>query len=147
MYDVVINGGGPVGTGLAIDLGQRGLRVALVERYGAPQQVPKGQNLTQRTVEHFRAWQCEDDLHAAHPIPEGGGIGGMTCYGTLLTEHHYDWLNRARVGAYYPTRNARLPQYATEAVLRARTFGNRQRRCFPWLAGGQFHPGRQRHHP
>ena len=120
MYDVIINGGGPVGTGLAIDLGQRGLRVALVEKYPKPQPVPKGQNLTQRTMEHFRSWACEDALRAAHPIPEGGGIGGMTCYGTLMTEHHYDWLNRAKVKDYYASANARLPQYETEAVLRAR---------------------------
>lgn len=119
-YDVLINGGGPVGTGLAIDLGQRGLHVALVERYLSPQQVPKGQNLTQRTVEHFKAWHCEDELRGAHPIPLGGGIGGMTCYGTLLTDYHYDWLNRAHVRDYYACANARLPQYATEEVLRSR---------------------------
>ena len=88
MYDVIINGGGPVGTGLAIDPGQWGLRVALVEKYPTPQPVPKGQNLTQRTMEHFRSWNCEDALRATHPIPEGGGIGGMTCYGTLMTDHH-----------------------------------------------------------
>lgn len=120
MYDVVINGGGPVGTGLAIELGQRGLTAALVERYPNPQPVPKGQNLTQRTMEHFQAWGCEDELRQAHPIPEGGGIGGMTCYGTLLTDYHYDWLNRAQVRDYYACANARLPQYETEAVLRAR---------------------------
>jgi 2-polyprenyl-6-methoxyphenol hydroxylase-like FAD-dependent oxidoreductase len=120
MHDVIINGGGPVGTGLAIDLGQRGLRVALVEKYPEPQPVPKGQNLTQRTMEHFCSWACEDALRAAHPIPEGGGIGGMTCYGTLMTDHHYDWLNRAKVKDYYASANARLPQYETEAVLRAR---------------------------
>ena len=120
MYDVIINGGGPVGTGLAIDLGQRGLRVALVEKYSKPQPVPKGQNLTQRTMEHFRSWACEDALRAAHPIPEGGGIGGMTCYGTLMTDHHYDWLNRSKVKDYYACANARLPQYETEAVLRNR---------------------------
>jgi len=119
-YDVLINGGGPVGCGLAIELGQRGVRVALVERYPKPQLVPKGQNLTQRTMEHFLAWGCEEELRQAHPIPEGAGIGGMTCYGTLLTDHHYDWLNRAQVRDYYACANARLPQYETEAVLRAR---------------------------
>jgi len=117
---VLINGGGPVGTGLAIELGQRGMTVALVERYPNPQPVPKGQNLTQRTMEHFQVWGCEDELRQAHPIPKGGGIGGMTCYRTLLTDHHYDWLNRAQVSDYYACANARLPQYATEAVLRAR---------------------------
>ena len=47
---VVIVGGGPVGLGLAIDLGQRGVSCVLVERYISPQPIPKGQNLTQRTL-------------------------------------------------------------------------------------------------
>ena len=119
-YDVVINGGGPVGLGLAIELGQRGIRVCVVERYPEPQPIPKGQNLTQRTSEHFRAWGCEAELHSAHPIPKGGGIGGMTAYGKLLSDHTYDWLNRSNVKDYYFAPNARLPQYATERVLRAR---------------------------
>ena len=50
---VVIVGGGPVGMGLAIDLGLRGVRSIVVERYKDPQPIPKGQNLTQRTLEHF----------------------------------------------------------------------------------------------
>ncbi|MXQ07325.1 monooxygenase [Alphaproteobacteria bacterium GH1-50] len=119
-YDVLINGGGPVGMGLAIELGQRGHRVCVVERYPEPQPIPKGQNLTQRTAEHFLSWGCEAELRTAHPIPEGGGIGGMTTYGTLLSDYHYDWLNRAHVKDYYFAANARLPQYATERVLRAR---------------------------
>ena len=35
--DVVIIGGGPVGLGLAITLGQRGVRCIVVERYRQPQ--------------------------------------------------------------------------------------------------------------
>ena len=119
-YDVIINGGGPVGMGLAIDLGQRGIRCCVVERHPEPQPIPKGQNLTQRTCEHFQAWGCEAELRSAHSLPKGSGIGGMTTYGTLLSEHHYDWLNRAHVKDYYFAANARLPQYATERVLRAR---------------------------
>lgn len=119
-FDVLINGGGPVGTGLAIELGQRGIRTCVIERFPEPQPIPKGQNLTQRTCEHFRAWHCEDEIRTAHPIPEGGGIGGMTSHGTLLSDYTYDWLNRAKVKDYYFAANARLPQYATERVLRAR---------------------------
>ncbi|MCG6902420.1 MAG: FAD-dependent monooxygenase [Rhodobacter sp.] len=132
-FDVIINGGGPVGMGLAIELGQRGIRTCVIERSLEPAPIPKGQNLTQRTCEHFRAWGCEDEIRTAHPIPEGGGIGGMTCYGQLLSDYHYDWLNRAHVKDYYFAANARLPQYATEAVLRARAARIAEiTTCFGW---------------
>jgi 2-polyprenyl-6-methoxyphenol hydroxylase-like FAD-dependent oxidoreductase len=117
---VVIVGGGPVGMGLAIELGQRGIRCTVVERYPQPQPVPKGQNLTQRTMEHFHFWGAEKQLRAARTIPPEYGIGGLTAYGTLLGEYHYDWLQRDLVKPFYYTANERLPQYATEAVLRAR---------------------------
>ena len=117
---VVIVGGGPVGLGLAIDLGQRGVRCVLVERYSSPQPIPKGQNLTQRTLEHFHFWGAEAELRAARTIPRDYGIGGMTSYGTLLSGYRYDWMQRELVRPYYFTDNERLPQYATEAVLRHR---------------------------
>jgi 4-hydroxyisophthalate hydroxylase len=117
---IVIVGGGPVGLGLAIDLGQRGANCVLVERYVSPQPIPKGQNLTQRTLEHFYFWGAEAELRAARTIPPDYGIGGMTSYGTLLSGYRYDWLQRELVRPYYFTDNERLPQYATEAVLRKR---------------------------
>ncbi|UFN50276.1 FAD-dependent monooxygenase [Roseomonas sp. OT10] len=117
---VAIVGGGPVGMGLAIELGQRGIRCAVVERYRQPQPIPKGQNLTQRTLEHFHFWHAEAALRAARTIPREYGIGGLTAYGTLLGGHAYDWLQRELVRPFYFTDNERLPQYATEAVLRAR---------------------------
>lgn len=118
--DVAIVGGGPVGTGLAIELGQRGVRTLVIERHPEPQQIPKGQNLTQRTMEHFHFWGAEKQLRAARTIPLEYGIGGVTAYGTLLGEFHYDWLQRELVRPFYFMDNERLPQYATERVLRAR---------------------------
>jgi 2-polyprenyl-6-methoxyphenol hydroxylase-like FAD-dependent oxidoreductase len=118
--DVAIVGGGPVGMGLAIELGQRGIRCVVIERYPQPQPIPKGQNLTQRTMEHFHFWGAEKQLRAARTIPPEYGIGGLTAYGTLLGPYVYDWLQRDLVKPYYYTANERLPQYATEAVLRQR---------------------------
>lgn len=118
--EVLIVGGGPVGMGLAIELGQRGIRTVVVERYPQPQPIPKGQNLTQRTMEHFHFWGAEAALRAARTIPRDYGIGGLTAHGSLLGPYTYDWLQRDLVKPYYHTANERLPQYATEAVLRQR---------------------------
>ena len=117
---VIISGGGPVGMGLAIELGQRGVRVLVLEKHPSPQWIPKGQNLTSRTMEHFQAWGAEARLRAARPVPGSFGIGGLTAYGTLLGDHHYDWLKRELVRPFYAADNERLPQYETEAVLNAR---------------------------
>lgn len=117
---VAIVGGGPVGLGLAIELGQRGISCVVVERYQQPQRIPKGQNLTQRTMEHFWFWGAEQELRASRVIPREYGIGGITAYRTLLGDYTYDWLQRELVRPYYFADNERLPQYATEAVLRQR---------------------------
>ena len=129
---VVIVGGGPVGMGLAIDLGQRGVQCTIVERHVNPQQVPKGQNLTQRTLEHFRVWGIEEQIRQARIIPREYGIKGLTTYGKLLSEYHYDWFQRDKVAKYYFTENERLPQYKTEAVLRERV---KELQCVTTLLG------------
>jgi 2-polyprenyl-6-methoxyphenol hydroxylase-like FAD-dependent oxidoreductase len=117
---VIIVGGGPVGMGLAIELGQRNIRCIVIERHVHPQPIPKGQNLTQRTMEHFHFWGVEKDVRAARTIPREYGIGGLTAYGTLLGDYTYDWLQRDLVRPFYFTDNERLPQYAMEAALRRR---------------------------
>jgi 4-hydroxyisophthalate hydroxylase len=117
---VVIVGGGPVGVGLAIDLGLRGIRSIVVERHVKPQPIPKGQNLTQRTMEHFYFWGIEDEVRAARTIPSEYGIGGVTVYRNLLSAYSYNWLQRELVQSFYFASNERLPQYATEKVMRRR---------------------------
>lgn len=117
---VVVIGGGPVGLGLALELGIRGISCWVVERQTQMHKVPKGQNLTQRTLEHFHFWGVEKALRAARPISTEFGIGGLTAYGALTSPHAHDWLQRDWVRDYYYTANERAPQYVTETVMRAR---------------------------
>src|SRR5258705_3035697 len=105
---VVIVGGGPVGLGLAIELGQRGASCVLVERYNSPQPIPKGQNLTQRTLEHFYFWGAEPELRAARTIPPNYGIRGMTSFRPLLSASRDDWHQPEPVHPYYFTDTERL---------------------------------------
>src|SRR4051794_22120766 len=88
-HDVVIVGGGPVGLALAVELGQRGVDCVLVERHVNPMRIPKGQNLTNRTLEHFYFWHCVDELRAARVMPPDYPIGGVTAYGNLMSPYYY----------------------------------------------------------
>jgi 2-polyprenyl-6-methoxyphenol hydroxylase-like FAD-dependent oxidoreductase len=119
-HQVVIVGGGPVGVALAVDLGLRGISCALVERRLEPQRIPKGQNLTQRSVEHFYAWGIADRLRAARVLPPEFPMNGIVAYGSLAGEYWYAPPLREIVNSYYFQPNERLPQYQTEAVLRSK---------------------------
>src|SRR5262245_57237980 len=119
-HQVVIVGGGPVGVALAVDLGLRGISCALVERRVGLHRIPKGQNLTQRSVEHFYFWGIADELRAARVLPPEYPMNGIVAYGNLSSEYWYAPPLREIVNSYYFQENERLPQYQTEHVLRSR---------------------------
>jgi 2-polyprenyl-6-methoxyphenol hydroxylase-like FAD-dependent oxidoreductase len=134
-YQVIIVGGGPVGMALAVELGLRGVSAVLVERHLTPQRIPKGQGLTQRTMEHFYFWGIDHELRAARLLPPGYPIGGVTAYGDLMSEYWYAPAGREVVRSYYFQDNERLPQYLTEEVLRRRVKDFDQVDClFGWSA-------------
>ena len=118
--DVLIAGGGPVGTALSIELARRGVSSIVLERRSTLHNIPKGQNLTQRTGEHFKAWGVSSEIREASVIPHEYGSAGVTAYGSLFSGYHFDWFKRASVAKFYAADNERLPQYATEQVLRRR---------------------------
>ncbi len=117
---VAIVGGGPVGLGLAIELGQRDIATVVIEKSESVHRIPKGQNLTQRTMEHFRSWRVEDEVRAARLMPPGYPAVGVNAYGDLVSRWAHPWFRRSQVGQYYFAANERLPQYLTEQVLRDR---------------------------
>ena len=119
-YQVVIVGGGPVGVALAVELGQRGISSVVVERRLEPQRIPKGQNLTQRSAEHFYYWGVADELKAARMLPPSYPMSGIVAYHNLNNEYWYAPPLREIVNSYYFQENERLPQFQTEQVLRNR---------------------------
>ena len=46
----------------------------LIERFTTPPPIPKGQNLTQRTMEHFQHWGVEDELRAPQTLSDGRNV-------------------------------------------------------------------------
>jgi 2-polyprenyl-6-methoxyphenol hydroxylase-like FAD-dependent oxidoreductase len=115
---VVIVGGGPVGVALAVDLGLRGITCTLVETRVGLSRIPKGQNLMQRTLEHFQFWGLVDELRAARIMPPGHAIGEVTAYRNLMSEFWVAPPGRETVRQFYSQANERMPQYQMEAVLR-----------------------------
>jgi 2-polyprenyl-6-methoxyphenol hydroxylase-like FAD-dependent oxidoreductase len=119
-HQVVIVGGGPVGVALAVELGQRGISCALVERRTEPQLIPKGQNLTQRSMEHFYCWGVADAVRAARMLPPEYPMSGIVSYRNLNSDYWYAPPLREIVNDYYFQKNERLPQYLVEYALRKR---------------------------
>lgn len=117
-YQVIIVGGGPVGVALAVELGLRGISCGLVERRVGLPNIPKGQNLTQRTLEHFYFWGIVDELRAARVMPPDYPIAGITAYDNLMGEYWISPPQREVVRDYYFQANDRLPQYEMERILR-----------------------------
>jgi 4-hydroxyisophthalate hydroxylase len=117
---VVIVGGGPVGMAMAIELAQRGITSAIVERRTQEHRIPKGQGLQQRTMEHFYSWGLLEKIRAARVLPPGFSLAGVVAYMNLSSEYWYSPIFREMVDQYYFQLSERLPQYLTERVLRER---------------------------
>ncbi len=117
---VVVVGGGPVGLALAVELGLRGISCTAIERRTEPHRIPKGQNLTQRTLDIFYSWGIADELRSRRLIRPGYPGNSIVAYGDLMGEHWFSGVYRTAVDRHYFQRSERLPQYLTEQVLRER---------------------------
>lgn len=130
-------GGGPVGVALALTLSARGIRCALIEGLEGMHRIPKGQNLTQRTLEHFYFWGIADELRRARTMPPDAPIGEITAYGDLTGDYWHAPRGRELVRPFYFQDNDRIPQYRMEEVLRAKVaHAPHVDARFGWLATG-----------
>src|SRR5260221_5299352 len=134
-FQVVIAGGGPVGVALAVQLGIRGVSCGVVKSRTDLRRIPKGQNLTHRTLEPLYFMGIVDELRAARLMPPGFAIGEITTYRDLNSPYFHAPMGRSMVHDYYFEKNDRLPQYQMEKVLRAKmaTFPGVEAR-FGWTA-------------
>jgi 2-polyprenyl-6-methoxyphenol hydroxylase-like FAD-dependent oxidoreductase len=67
--DVLVVGGGPVGSALAAELRLRGVSCAIVEKESEITYWVRAQNVDMRTMEHLRRFGCADDLRACSAVP------------------------------------------------------------------------------
>jgi len=131
---VLIAGGGPVGLGLAIELGLRGVGTLLVETRDGNIAVPKMSNVHVRSMEFCRRWGIADRVIAAgwpphHPLD--------MIYVTTMTGYE---LGRTRIPSYAaqphhpfsPVRDRHCPQLYFDPILRdfARTLDGVSLRYF-----------------
>src|SRR5918996_3452905 len=63
--DVLIIGAGPAGLTLALDLGRRGIRCALIEQKSAPHMWPKMERCNARSMEIYRRLGLAEKIRAA----------------------------------------------------------------------------------
>ena len=118
---VLIIGAGPVGQGLAIELGLRGIQCLVVDRNEQIGIAPRAKTTNVRTREHFRRWGIADALRDAAPF--GADYPSNIVFTTRLSGHFLTRFHNALYCA--PGRNPLyaehaqwIPQYTVERVMR-----------------------------
>jgi 2-polyprenyl-6-methoxyphenol hydroxylase-like FAD-dependent oxidoreductase len=122
--DVVIVGGGPVGSALAVELGLRGVEALVLERRPAISRTNvRARGISIRSMEHFRRLGVATALRESVTVPAEWKASGLHVIHESIAGHELfrpeagderDWREVAAEPGHY------LPQYATNHVLRQR---------------------------
>jgi 2-polyprenyl-6-methoxyphenol hydroxylase-like FAD-dependent oxidoreductase len=120
---VVVVGAGPVGLSLAIELGTRGIEVALVEQRAREGAQPRAKTTNVRSMTHMRRWGIADALRAAAPLPYDHPTDVV--FATKLFGHNLAVIENAFEGAKvrdprFPEPAQWVPQYTVEKILHQR---------------------------
>jgi 2-polyprenyl-6-methoxyphenol hydroxylase-like FAD-dependent oxidoreductase len=125
--EVLVVGGGPVGLGLAVELGLRGIRTVLVEQSARHAAQPRAKTTNIRSMEHMRRWGIAGRIRADAPLPPDYPTDVV--FATRLFGHRLAKFENAFFGTRAPgtPRDERfaepaqwIPQYRVEAALRSR---------------------------
>lgn len=123
--DVLISGGGPVASALAVELGTRGIRaVAFDSQPRLLARDVRARSLSLRTMEHVRRWGLDATLRANATVPAAWRQRGFT-YVTSLAGHvllQTDPPSPTQWRALAANANFGIPQYYFTAILRRRAF-------------------------
>lgn len=119
---VLVVGAGPVGLAAAIELGQRGIRVLLIERNDRVGYAPRAKTTNVRTREHMRRWGIADRLAARSSLGIHYPSNVVFCTslsGPLLAR--FDNINYCQPGRnpLYAEHAQWIPQYDVEEVMRS----------------------------
>lgn len=121
--EVVIVGAGPVGLGLAIELGQRDIRCLVVERNDRVGYNPRAKLTNVRSREHLRRWGIADALRAASPMSPDyppNIVFATRLSGPQLARFENAFNCERNRNDLYSEEAQWVPQYTLENVLRAR---------------------------
>jgi 2-polyprenyl-6-methoxyphenol hydroxylase-like FAD-dependent oxidoreductase len=117
--EVLIVGGGPVGLGMAIELGKRGVKATLVEQGDGTVEHPRTGLIAVRTMELARRWGIADAIRKAG-FPEDYELSMVFCTslnGHLLARDPYPSMAQTPTPPETPEKKQRCPQSWMQPVL------------------------------
>jgi 2-polyprenyl-6-methoxyphenol hydroxylase-like FAD-dependent oxidoreductase len=122
---VIIAGGGPVGLGLAVELGLRGVRCLLVEQRDGSIAVPKMNMINARSMEFCRRWGVADEVKAVGwPEDFRNNVLFVTSMtGFELARFEYPSYRERGPLSYTPEGSRRCSQMLFDPMLIARARG------------------------
>ncbi len=122
---VLIVGGGPVGLGLAVELGLRGIRCLLVEQRDGSIGVPKMNMINARSMEFCRRWGVAEDVKAVGwPDDYRNNVLFVTAMaGFELARFEFPSYRERGVLSYTPEGSRRCSQMLFDPMLIARARG------------------------
>lgn len=123
---VLIVGGGPIGLGMSIDLGIRGIPTVLIEQGDGTIEHPRTGLVAIRTMEAFRQWGIAEDVRACG-FPEDYDLSMVFCTsltGFLLDREPYPSMRAAPTPPETPEKKQRCPQLWLQPILTRAALNN-----------------------